>query len=66
MYRVATDLAQNAVKLVLKALILVKGEALPRSYGGCIHMFDELYIVKGEVDREIITNFYKARPTDLN
>jgi uncharacterized protein (UPF0332 family) len=60
MYRVAIDLAQSAVKLVLKALILAKGETLPRSYGGYMHMFDELYIVKGEVDREMITNLYRA------
>jgi uncharacterized protein (UPF0332 family)/predicted nucleotidyltransferase len=60
MYRAAIDLAQNAVELVLKALILAKGEALPRSHGGYIHMFGELYIVKGEVDREIITELYRA------
>jgi uncharacterized protein (UPF0332 family)/predicted nucleotidyltransferase len=60
MYRAAIGLAQNAVELVLKALILAKGETLPRSHGGYIHMFGELYIVKGEVDREIITELYRA------
>jgi uncharacterized protein (UPF0332 family) len=60
MYRTAIDLGQNAVELVLKTLILVKGEALPRSHGGCIHKFGELYVVKGEVDREIITRVYRA------
>jgi len=60
MYRAAIDLAQNAVGLVLKALILAKGETLPRSHGGYIHMFGELYIVKGEVDREIIAKLYRA------
>jgi uncharacterized protein (UPF0332 family) len=60
MYRTAIDLGQNAVKLVLKTLILVKGEALPRSHGGCIHKFGELYLVKGEVEREIITRVYRA------
>jgi uncharacterized protein (UPF0332 family)/predicted nucleotidyltransferase len=60
MYRAAIGLAQNAVGLVLKALILAKGETLPRSHGGYIHMFGELYIVKGEVDREIITELYRA------
>jgi uncharacterized protein (UPF0332 family) len=60
MYRAAIDLAQNAVELVLKALILAKGEALPRSHGGYIHMFGELYIVKGGVDREVITKLYRA------
>ncbi|MCC6056533.1 MAG: HEPN domain-containing protein [Desulfurococcaceae archaeon] len=60
MYRTAIDLGQNAVKLVLKTLILVKGEAPPRSHGGCIHKFGELYLVKGEVEREIITRVYRA------
>jgi predicted nucleotidyltransferase len=60
MYRAAIDLAQNAVELVLKALILAKGEALPRSRGGYIHMFGELYVVKGGVDREVITKLYRA------
>jgi uncharacterized protein (UPF0332 family) len=58
MYRTAIDLGQNAVELVLKTLILVKGEALPRSHGGCIHKFGELYVVKGEVEREMITRVY--------
>jgi uncharacterized protein (UPF0332 family) len=60
MYRTAIDLGQNAVKLVLKTLILVKGEAPPRSHGGCIHKFGELYLVKGEVEREIITRVYRV------
>jgi hypothetical protein len=38
MYRTAIDLGQNAVELVLKTLILVKGE----------------------VDREMITRVYRA------
>jgi uncharacterized protein (UPF0332 family) len=50
--------SQNAVELVLKTLILVKCEALPRSHGGCIHKFGELYVVKGEVEREMITRVY--------
>jgi uncharacterized protein (UPF0332 family) len=60
MYRAAIDLGQNSIELVLKALILVKGEALPRSHGGYIHKFGELYVVKGEVEREVITRLYRA------
>jgi uncharacterized protein (UPF0332 family) len=60
MYRAAIDLGQNAIELVLKALILIRGEALPRSHGGYIHKFGELYVVKGEVEREIVTKLYRA------
>jgi len=60
MYRPAIDLSQNAVELLLKALILAKGEALPKSHGGYIHKFGELYVLQGGVDRVIIAKLYKA------
>jgi predicted nucleotidyltransferase/HEPN domain-containing protein len=60
MYRPAIDLSQNAVKLLLKALILAKGEALPRTHGGYIHKFGELYVLQGDVDRVIIAKLYKV------
>jgi predicted nucleotidyltransferase len=60
MYRPAIDLSQNAVELLLKALILAKGEALPRTHGGYIHKFGELYVLQGDVDRVIIAKLYKA------
>jgi len=60
MYRPAIDLSQNAVELLLKALILAKGEALPKSHGGYIHKFGELYVLQGGVDRVIIAKLCKA------
>jgi predicted nucleotidyltransferase len=60
MYRPAIDLSQNAVELLLKALILAKGEALPRTHGGYIHKFGELYVLQGDVDRVIIAKLYKV------
>ena len=60
MYRAAIHLGQNSIELVLKALILVKGEALPSSHGEYIHKFSELYVVKGEVEREVVTRLYRA------
>jgi len=41
-YRAAIDLGQNAVGLLLKALILARGESLPRTHGGYIQRFGEL------------------------
>jgi len=63
MYRPAVDLGQNAIELMLKALILARGEALPRSHGGCIYRFGEIYVVRGEVCRDIITKLYRALET---
>jgi uncharacterized protein (UPF0332 family) len=60
MYRPAVDLGQNAIELMLKALILARGEALPRSHGGYIYRFGEIYVVHGEVGRDIITKLYRA------
>jgi len=60
MYRPAIDLGQNAIELVLKALILAKGEALPRSHGGYIHKFGEAYVLRGEVGRDVIAKLYRA------
>jgi len=60
MYRPAIDLGQNAVELVLKALVLAKGEALPRSHGGYIHRFGEIYVLRGEVRRDVVAKLYRA------
>lgn len=60
MYRPAVDLGQNAIELMLKALILARGEALPRSHGGYIYRFGEIYVVRGEVGRDIITRLYRV------
>ncbi len=60
MLRAAVDLGQNAVELLLKAMILAKGGALPRSHGGYIQRFGELYVVPGEVGRDIVPKLYRA------
>lgn len=60
MYRASIDLGQNAIELLLKALILVKGQPLPKTHGGYIHKFGELYVLTGEVGRTIISRLYEA------
>jgi len=59
-YRAAVDLGQNAVELLLKALILARGGSLPRTRGGYIQRFGELYVLPGEVNREIVSKLYRV------
>ena len=60
MYRAAIDLGQNTVELLLKASILAKGEPLPRTRGGYVHRFGELYVLIGEVSRDIVPKLYRV------
>lgn len=51
--RQAIDLAYNAAELCAKAMILAKQDVLPRRHGGVVAIWSKLYVVSGEVDREI-------------
>ncbi|MEM0472798.1 MAG: HEPN domain-containing protein [Sulfolobales archaeon] len=59
-YRAAIDLGYNAVELLIKALIIVSGRDLPRTHAGYIHVFGEIYVASGTIDREIIAELYRA------
>jgi HEPN domain-containing protein len=54
MYRAAIDLGHNAVELLVKALIMVHGEPLPRAHGGYIKRFSEIYLSSNLVNREVV------------
>ena len=54
MLRLALDAWHNAVELLLKALIMLKGRPLPRTHGGYVHVFGEIYVRSGEVRKNII------------
>ncbi len=60
MYRAAIDLGQNAVELLLKALIIASGHPLPRTHGGYVHKFGEIYVVAGKAPRDLVTKLYRA------
>ena len=51
--RPALDEGYNAVELLLKALILAKGKSLASSHGGIVQQFGQLYVVEGELEKEI-------------
>jgi len=52
-YRSAVDQAYNGLELVIKALILLRGERLARSHGGIVQQFGRLYVKDGPLKREI-------------
>ena len=53
-YRAAIDLGHNAVELLVKALIMVRREPLPRTRGGYIKRFSEIYLSSNLVNREVV------------
>lgn len=46
-YREATDLAYNSLEAMIKALLLLEMDELPRTHSGVVDRFGEIYI-KGE------------------
>jgi predicted nucleotidyltransferase len=60
MYRAAIDLGHNAVELLVKALIMVRGEPLPRTHGGYIKRFSEIYLSSNLVNREVMVRLYRV------
>lgn len=52
-YRLAVDLAYNAAELVVKGLVLLKAERLPRTRGGLVGRFGELYVRTGELHADM-------------
>ena len=53
MYRVAVDVGYNAVELCIKALILLRARDIPRTHGGIVKKFGEIYMKSGEIPSEI-------------
>ena len=43
-FRVAVDVGYNAVELCVKGLLLLKMEDIPRTHGGVVQKFGELYV----------------------
>ncbi|RME39864.1 MAG: HEPN domain-containing protein [Thermoflexia bacterium] len=52
-YRLAVDAAYNAAELMVKALILLKAEQLPRTHGGLVGRFGELYVRTGDLSADV-------------
>lgn len=52
-YRLAVDLAYNAAELVVKGLVLLKAARLPKTHGGLVGRFGELYVRTGELPADL-------------
>ena len=52
-YRTAVDLAYNAAESCARGLLLLKLPELPRSHGGLITKFGELYVKDGPLPRKV-------------
>ena len=52
-YRTAVDMAYNAAESCVRGLLLLKLPELPRSHGGLLNRFSELYVKNGPLPRKI-------------
>ena len=52
-YRNAIDDTYNGIELLIKTLILLKGQGLAHSHGGIIQQFGKLYVTTGELAKEL-------------
>jgi uncharacterized protein (UPF0332 family)/predicted nucleotidyltransferase len=48
-FRIAADVAYNAAELCVKALLLLSGETIPRTHGGILTRFADLYVRQGRI-----------------
>ncbi len=59
-YRLCIDACQNAVELILKAMIMYAGKPLPSTHGGYIHVFVTTYVKeRGELSDDVVSLLYK-------
>ena len=52
-FRIAVDAAYNCCELAVKALLLLRLPDLPGSHGGIVQKFGELYVLTGEIPRDV-------------
>lgn len=58
--RFSIDSAYNAGELVVKALVILKGESLAKTHGGLIAQFSRLYVASGEVEKNVAGKLHEA------
>jgi uncharacterized protein (UPF0332 family) len=59
-HRAAVDLGYNAAEVLVKALILLRGESLAQTHGGIVQQFGRLYVVSGTLNKRVGADLHKA------
>lgn len=59
-YRQAADLAYNAAETTVKALLLLETEELPRTHGGLVTRFGDLYVRTGKLPSDVGRDLHMA------
>lgn len=59
-YREAADLAYNAAETAVKALLLLEMDSLPKTHGGIVNRFGDLYIRTGKLPRTLGRDLHLA------
>ncbi|MBL7066015.1 MAG: HEPN domain-containing protein [Anaerolineae bacterium] len=62
-YREAADLAYNAAETAVKGLLLLELDELPRSHGGLVNRFGDLYARTGKVPAQMGRDLHLALET---
>ena len=52
-FRIAADLAYNAAELCVKGMLILGGEAIPRTHAGIVTRFGELYVRRGAIPEAV-------------
>ncbi|MEX0569291.1 MAG: HEPN domain-containing protein [Candidatus Njordarchaeota archaeon] len=59
-YRIALDTLYNALELLIKALILMEEKPLPKTHGGYLHLFGQLYVRTGVARNTLLRDLHKC------
>lgn len=59
-HRAAIDLGYNGAELLVKALILIRGEPLAQTHGDLLQQFGRMYVLGGSLDRSVGAELHKA------
>lgn len=64
-YREAADLGYNAAETAVKALLLLKMDNLPKTHGGIIKRFGDLYVQTCKLSHTLVQDLYSALETRI-
>ncbi len=57
-YRIAVDTSYNACELLIKSMLIKEMDTLPKTHGGLLSKFSELFVKTGKIPKEIVAELY--------